>query len=174
MAVYFSIISLAVSNSAGCCYFPLCTCIAIVHLKRGSLLSTPAPTPLRNDTHGNDFESRRHTRCRLKTDSNKDIIGNGESRTKHQDLRGSRTAFQLSPRHRAHGRILRSGRVGDVVKVQELHRLSVIRSGDEPVLIHDQVPRGVEGQDDGLGAGGPVEADYRTVSVVELGIGSVQ
>ena len=58
--------------------------------------------------------------------------------------------------------------------MQQLHRLSVVGIPDESVLVHDQVARCVEGQNDGLGAGGAVEADEGTVSVVELGVGSVE
>ena len=57
--------------------------------------------------------------------------------------------------------------------MQELHRLPVVRNGDQSVLIHDQVPLRVEREDDGLGARGAVEADQGAVAVVELGVGAV-
>ena len=58
--------------------------------------------------------------------------------------------------------------------MQELHRLPVVRDGDQPVLIHDQVPLRVEREDDGLGARGAVEADQGPVAVVELAVGAVE
>ena len=58
--------------------------------------------------------------------------------------------------------------------MQQLHRLSVVRIPDQSVLVHEQVAGRVEGQDDGLGAGGAVEADEGAVAVVELGVGSVE
>lgn len=128
---------------------------------------------LGNDTNRNDFESRRHTWCRLKTDPNKQIIGNSKPRTEHQNLRCPGAACQLSARHGANCRVFRSVSISNVIEVQKLHRLSIVCSGDEPVLVHDQVTRRVEGQNDGLGAGGAVEADYGAVSVVILGVGSV-
>ena len=122
---------------------------------------------------GNDFESRRHTWCRLKADPNQQIIGNSKPRTEHQNLRCPGAACQLSARHGANCRVLRSVSISNIIEVQKLHRLSIVCSGDEPVLVHDQVTRRVEGQNDGLGAGGAVEADYGAVSVVILGVGSV-
>lgn len=115
--------------------------------------------PLRNHTNGNDFESRRDTWCRLKTDSNEYVVGSTFPRTKHQNLWCSGAACQLATRDGANCRILRSVSISNVVEMQKLHRLSVIRGSDEPVLVHDQITRRVEGQDDSLGAGGAVETD---------------
>ena len=129
---------------------------------------------LGNDADRNHLQSRLHTRRRLKAHPNEQIIRDRLSRAKHQDLRRSGAARQLAPGHGAHGRILRRVRIRHVIEVQQLHGLSVIRGGDEAVLIHDQVLRCVEGEDDGLGARGAVEADDGTVAVVVLGVGSVQ
>ncbi len=127
-----------------------------------------------NHTDRDDFESRLDTRRRLETDRNEDIVSRTKSRTKQEDLRCPGAACQLSTRHGADCRIRRGIRIGSVGEVQELHRLSVIRIANEPVLVHDQVARCVEGQNDGLGAGRAVEADDRAVAVVELGVGSVE
>lgn len=58
--------------------------------------------------------------------------------------------------------------------MQKFHRLSVIRIGNESVLVHDQVARRIEGENDGLGAGSTVEAEYGPVAVVELAVRSVE
>lgn len=128
---------------------------------------------LGNHTDGHDFKRRQDTWCRLKTDRNKQVVGDGISRTEQEDFRCPGAARQLSTRHRANRRILRGVNISDVAKVQKLHRLSVIRSADEPVLVDDQIARCVEGQNHGLRAGRAVEADDGAVSVVELGVGSV-
>ena len=57
--------------------------------------------------------------------------------------------------------------------MQQLHRLPVVRRGDQAVLGHEQVPPRGEGEDEGLGARGVVEADEGAVAVVELGVGTV-
>ena len=136
--------------------------------------TTPTSNPLRNDANGHDLQRRRHTRWRLKAHPDEQIIRNRLPRTEHQDLRRPRAARQLPARNGTDGRILRRVRVRHVVEVQELHRLPVIRNGDQPVLVHDQIPLRVEREDDGLGARGAIEADQRTVAVVELCVGAVQ
>ena len=129
----------------------------------------------RNHAKRNDFESRRDAGRGLQTDGDEDIIRDRFAGTKHQDLRCPRAAFQLPPRHGANGRISRSVHVRGQAEVQDLHRLSVIRIGDEAVfLVHDEVARGVEGQDDGVGAGGAVESEDGPVAVVELAVGAVE
>ena len=129
--------------------------------------------PLWDHANRNDLESGRDTRRRLQTDSNEYVVGNSESRTQHQDLRCPGAACQLSTRHGTICRIRRSVSIGNIFEVQKLHRLSVIRICDEPILVHDQVTGCVEGQNDGLGAGRTIEADDGAVSVIEFGVGSV-
>ena len=125
--------------------------IELLHLRRHR--------PLGDHTNRNDLEGRRDTWCRLKTDSNKYVIGSTKSRTKHQDLRRPGAACQLSTRHGANCWIFRSVSISNVVEVQKLHRLSVVRGGNKPVRIHDQITRCVEGQDDGLGTRRTIETD---------------
>ena len=134
---------------------------------------TIKPRQLRNDANGNNFQRRRHTRWRLKAHPDEQVIRNRFPGTEHQDLRRPRAARQLSARNGTDGRILRRVRVRHVVEVQQLHRLPVVRNGDQAVLIHDQIPLCVEREDDGLRARGAVEADQGTVAVVELGVGAV-
>lgn len=128
---------------------------------------------LGNHTDRHDFQSRQDTWRRLQTDRNEQVVGDSIARTEQEGLRCPGAARQLSTRHRANRRILRGVNIGNVAEVQKLHRLSVIRSPDEPVLIDDQVARRVEGQNDGLRVGRAVEADDGAVSVVELGVGAV-
>ena len=128
---------------------------------------------LRNDANRHNLQRRRHARWRLEAHPDEQVIRDRFPGTEHQDLRRASAARQLPARNGTHGRILRRVRVRHVVEVQELHRLPVVRNGDQSVLIHDQVPLRVEREDDGLGARGAVEADQGTVAVVELGIGAV-
>ena len=143
------------------------------HSENIDCLSTFRSRPLWDHTNRNDLESRRDTRRRLQTDSNEHVIRNRKPRTQHQNLRCPSTARQLSTRHRTNRRIRRGFSIRHIFKVQQLHGLSVIRIRDQPILIHDQVASCVEGQNNGLGARGAIEADEGAVSVVELGVGAV-
>ena len=136
--------------------------------------ATPTSNPLRDDANGNDLQRRRDTRWRLKAHPDEQVIRNRFPGTEHQDLRRASAARQLPARNGTDGRILRRVGVRHVVEVQQLHRLPVVRNGDQAVLIHDQVPLCVEREDDGLGARGAVETDQGTVAVVELGVGAVE
>lgn len=153
---------------------PTCSCIDVV-VQSIEFLHTylRRHRPLGNHTNRHDFKSRQDTWCRLKTDCNEQVVGYSESRAEQKNLRCPGAACQLSTRHRANCRILRSVNISNVIEVQKLHRLSVIRSGDEPVLVQDKVACCVEGQYDGLRAGRAIEANNGAVSVVELGVGSV-
>ena len=150
--------------------------LGILHQSHNShkMHRTSNPRQLRHDANRHDLQRRRHARWRLKAHPDEQVIRDRLPGTEHQDLRRPRAARQLPARNGTDGRVLRRVRVRHVVEVQELHRLPVIRHGDQPVLGHDEVPLRVEREDDGLGARGAVEADQGTVAVVELGVGAVQ